>query len=180
MAELKPSTLPRRVPRDWELANDLPKGWGDNAPENVGRQARRNNIAKMEKRAKEQAIEDDPNDWFGKSRNAQNHRAPPSSGSRAPVAPKKISFGKSFQGAGSQFQPPSSAPSLLDRLGDNYHRGDSRSRDYERSRDSRPRNRPDRNYGSQLRQDNRYPERDKDRYRRRDETGPRYKGGYSR
>ncbi|RDB22705.1 Protein air1 [Hypsizygus marmoreus] len=181
-AEPTPSTSRRRGPRDWEQDNGLPQDWGRNVPENVGRQARRNNIAKMEQRVKEQAVEDDPDDWFGNSRNARNRGAPQGNGNgnRPPTAPKKMSFGKSLQDSGRQFQPPPPPPSLLDRLGDSY-RGDSRSRYHDRSSDSRSRRQSDNHYTPPSRRADVYrPDRERDRYRRREDSGPRYKGGYSR
>ncbi|KAF8076360.1 hypothetical protein FPV67DRAFT_1573553 [Lyophyllum atratum] len=173
----------RREPRDWELANDLPAAWG-NVPENVGRQGRRNNVAKMERKAKEQAVEDDPDDWFGNVKNARNRGVPQNNGNgnRTPAPLKKMAFGKSIQESSRQFQQPS-PPSLLDRLGDSYRSNESRSRRHG-SGNSRSDSQHKSDYGnkSQSRRDDRYrPERDRDRdWRRRDDPGPRYRGGYSR
>lgn len=171
-----PSTSSRREPRDWEQANDLPRDWGNDAPDNVGKQSRRKNVAKMEKRAQEQAVDDDPDDWFVNSRRERNHGGPQSR-SNAPSGPKRMSFGKSLQDAGRQFQPPpSSKPSLLERLEDNAHRGHSHDQS---SRSSRSKH--DRDYRSHnhSRRDDKYGQ-DRDRYHRREEPGPRYKGGYRR
>lgn len=143
----------------------------------MGKQARRKNIAKLEKRAQEQAVDDDPDDWFGNSRKDRRQNPP----NRNNEPGSKISFGKSLQDAGRQFQPPPpTKPNLLDRLGDNIHRGHSRD---QTSRSSSRRH--DRDYGSRSHYDSYAPpgrdrNRDRDRYRPREEPGPRYKGGYRR
>ncbi|KAG6854799.1 hypothetical protein C0991_001226 [Blastosporella zonata] len=162
----------RREPRDWESHNDLPPSWG-NVPDNVGKKGRRDNAAKMERRAQEQAVEDDPDDWFGNPQNARNRGTGQKNDSQKADPPRKMAFGKSLQESTRYFHPPS-PPKLLDRIGDAYY-SDSRRRD---SRDMRPSRKPDRDH----RRDDRYErdrERDRDR-RRRDGAGPRYKGGYSR
>ncbi|KAF5388025.1 hypothetical protein D9615_000391 [Tricholomella constricta] len=166
----------RREPRDWELTNDYPASWG-NVPENVGRQGRRNNAAKMERKAQEQAAEDDPDDWFGNPKNARNRGVPQTNGTRSP---KKITFGKSIQESSRHFQPPS-PPSLLERLGDSYRGSEIHSKRHRSGSIQRPR-KSDHGHSSHSRHDDRYrPERDRERdWRRRDDSGPRYRGGYLR
>ncbi|GLB33786.1 putative zinc finger protein [Lyophyllum shimeji] len=80
-AERPASKRRRREPRDWELANDLPATWG-NVPENVGKQGRKNQVAKMERKAHLEAVEDDPDDWFGDPRNVRNLGVPQNNGNR--------------------------------------------------------------------------------------------------
>lgn len=211
------STSYRREPREWEREGGpgLPEGWGDNAPENVGKKGRRKEVQKMERRAKEQQTEDDPDDWFGNPRNVRNR------GAAAPVAsgysqrqggggggggngPKKITFGSSIRDAGRQFQPvasaglpnrPAAPPREEERVG-------SRGKyAYDPTRAHRPlptvdlnnntnnTNNNQRNEGGREREHNKNRDRDRDRDRnrdrdrdryRRDDRGPRYKGGYSR
>jgi protein AIR1/2 len=167
-AELPRSTSRRREPREWEH-RDPSSAWGDDLPENVGRQGRRKNAEKMERRMKEQEADEDPEDWFGNPRHARSHGSLRDNEKGPPIGPsKKMSFGKSVQQAGRQFQ----SQSLADRLGEPLHHTDNRrpaksrsSRtDYEHNRKN-------------------YARRDdslRHRYGRSEEVGPRYKGGYAR
>ncbi|KAG5727492.1 hypothetical protein E4T56_gene11992 [Termitomyces sp. T112] len=166
------SKIRRREHRDRDSYYDLPPSWG-NVPDHVGKKGRRDNTAKMERRAQEQAAADDPDDWFGNARNVRS-RGVTQNSDRKPNLSKKLKFGKSLQESTRHFCPPS-PPKLLDRIGDVYYAGQSRS-ERQSSRDAGPPRKPNRNY----KRDDRYEhERDRDR-RRRDDIGPRYKGGYSR
>lgn len=189
------STSRYRAPRDWEQGATLPEGWGNQAPDNVGRQGRRKNMARLEKRAREQEVDDDPDDWFGSAGNTRNRGMAPgpdrrggtggkfSSAPPQPPASKKLVFSKSLKDAGQQFQPESSSmPSLLSRLGDSY-RHEGRARNNDRPPESRP-PRPPRSHHEREYHPHRKREpareRDRDKYRHRDDPGPRYKGGYNR
>ncbi|TFK43553.1 hypothetical protein BDQ12DRAFT_731560 [Crucibulum laeve] len=186
--ETRPSTSRRHEERDWaqiELGD-----WGKGAPENVGKQAKKKNIARLEKRAQEHERDDDADDWFDK--NIRNRK---SGGQNQPtnISSKKITFGKSVRDAGRLEEP--SVPSLLARLGDQYHPD---QREYhDRARDPYPSSRSqyesgktrhhrnDRSNGKERDRDrdrdrDRNKDRDRDKYRRRDDKGPRYKGGYIR
>ena len=123
----------------------------------------------MEQRMKEQEADEDPEDWFGNLRHSRSRGPLQNNEKGHPVGPSRImSFGKSVQQAGRQLQ----LPSLADRLGEPVHRSDShrpaKSR-YARTSDEHNRkNRSTRDDG--FRQE----------YRRREEVGPRYKGGYGK
>ncbi|EED82859.1 predicted protein [Postia placenta Mad-698-R] len=68
----------KRAPRDWEVAGAFADGYGFQAPMDVGKQGRRKERAKMEKRAREIEEADlDPDDWFGnrnKTRRGEERR----------------------------------------------------------------------------------------------------------
>lgn len=125
--------------------DDLPEGWGADAPSNVGKQGRKREQAKMEQRMREQEEENDGDDWFTNPRNARNRGAlPPASLPHKPplpTGPKKMSIGLSIKDAARQYQP-SIAPgrSLLDRIddGQNGRRDDRQgsSKDHNSKRDS--------------------------------------------
>ncbi|KAG6829738.1 hypothetical protein H0H87_010370 [Tephrocybe sp. NHM501043] len=167
----RPAPKSRRRER-FEPHDHLPPSWG-NVPDNVGKKGRKDNAAKMERKARE-AIEDDPDDWFGNPQNARNRgstttttRNNSSNSTRKPDRnpPKKLSFGKSLQDSAKHFRPPS-PPKLLDRIGDSYYSSSSRSAGRS-SRDYRAPRKSDRDYM----RDNRYErdhDRDRDRARDRD------------
>lgn len=160
----------RRERRNRDPYYDLPPSWG-HVPDNVGQKGRRDNTAKMERRAQEQAAEDDPDDWFGNSHNARNRGIARNNSGRKSNPPKKLVFGKSLEESTKHFRPPS-PPKLLDRIGDVYYAGQSRS---EKSlTEAGPPRKPKRDVKRNDRN-----ERDRE-LRWRDGVGPRYKGGYSR
>ncbi|KAG6861595.1 hypothetical protein C0995_014502 [Termitomyces sp. Mi166 len=161
----------RHERRDRDPYYGLPPSWG-NVPDNVGKKGRRDNTAKMERRAQEQAIEDDPDDWFGNPQNARSRGIARNNSDRKSNLPKKLTFGKSLQESTRHFRPPS-PPKLLNRIGDVYYTGQSRS-ERRSSRDTGPPRKPNRDH----KRDDRH-EHDSD-WRRRNDAGPRYKGGYSR
>jgi hypothetical protein len=84
-----------------------------------------------------------------------------------------MSFGKSVQQAGRQFQTLQT-PSLANRLGEPLHQNDYRRPPQSRSSNSRSNHDHNRKHHSK-RDDN-----FREGYRRRDEAGPRYQGGYGR
>lgn len=160
-AELPRSISLRREPREWEHY-DHSSSWGNDLPEHVGRQGRRKNAEMMERRVKQQEADEDPEDWFGNARHSLPNKK------RLPIGPsKKMSFGKSVQKAGQQFRPPS----LADRLGEPLDH--SATRKPASSRSART------NYHYSRKN---HSKRDDSRQgdRRREEVGPRYKGGYAR
>ncbi|KAF8974755.1 hypothetical protein BDZ97DRAFT_1775256 [Flammula alnicola] len=175
--EPKTSTSRSRV-RDRENMEDI-SGWGKGAPDRVGRQARMKSRAALEKQAHQ--VEDDPDDWFGNplNRTGSSNRRPPKDSS------KSFSFGPSVSG-GRQYASPSDSgpPSLLMRLG-GYQHGDQDSRDSRssRSRGSQrshkrdyPDNPPTGSRDSRRRREDRSSNHYSDRPR--NDSGPRYKGGY--
>jgi hypothetical protein len=119
---------------------------------------------------KEQEADEDPEDWFGNPRHLRG-RGPLQNNERGPpVGPsKKMSFGKSVQQAGRQFQPPS----LADRLGEPLHRSDTRRP----AKSLSARAGDEHNRKNHSRQDYSFSRM---RSRQREEAGPRYKGGYAR
>jgi protein AIR1/2 len=169
-AELPRSLSHRREPREWEHPGP-PNSWGKDLPENVGRKGRKKDAERMEKRAQEQEANDDQDDWFGNPRASRSRGPRQENEKRPPTGPStKMSFGKSVQQAGRQFQ----TPSLADRLGESPHQNDHRRPPKSRPPNSRPNYDHNRKHHSRRDDD---PRRD---YRRRDEAGPRYKGGYIR
>ncbi|KAG6884709.1 hypothetical protein C0993_008777 [Termitomyces sp. T159_Od127] len=167
VTETSASQSRRRERRNRDPYYDLPPSWG-HVPENVGRKGRRENTAQMERRAQEQAAEDDPDDWFGNPQNARSRGVAPNNSGRKSNPPKKLVFGKSLEESAKHFRPPS-PPRLLDRIGGVYYADQSR---------------PEKNLrdAGLPRKPRRKPKRDErsERDRRRDDVGPRYRGGYSR
>ncbi|KAI0355393.1 hypothetical protein OH77DRAFT_1424881 [Trametes cingulata] len=58
----------KRAPRDWETATAFADGFGFVAPMEVGKQGRRKERARLERRAREIEAENDEDDWFGSAR----------------------------------------------------------------------------------------------------------------
>lgn len=152
------SSRSHRKARDWEQAMDLPI-------DDVGFRGKKKQRERLETRARRQELErdDDPDDWFSNSRNTRNRgmggNAPPPHARRdrdgVPTGPRKTN------GAQIQF----SKPSLLQRM----------------SGDLPPPSKSDRYQTSRSKQSDRSGrDRDRDKYSRREEPGPRYKGGYAR
>jgi hypothetical protein len=185
-AEPMPKASRRTEPRDWRKCNDFLGGWGNHAPENVGKQGRKKNMAKMERSASQQAVDADTDDWFENPINAGNRSAmkTPSrrdggSGKEPPTGPKKLTFGP-LKNAGRTF--PSRPASLLDRLGGDDSRGSSRAQygEQRHPHSSRETSRSKHDLREQRNGGYSQEPEDKNRYRSRDEPGPRYKGGYRR
>ncbi|KZT70314.1 hypothetical protein DAEQUDRAFT_725592 [Daedalea quercina L-15889] len=165
-----PKSKTKRPPRDWEVASAFADGYGGHVPMDVGKQGRRKERAKMEQRAREwEDRQDDPDDWFGNRAKGKG-----SDSRNGGEGSKKVNI---------SFSDPS-------RRDDGGRRG-------RRERNLRPYDylpRPSRETDSiqirgAARQDERgggrYPElrakeRDKRDSHRRDDRGPRYKGGYNR
>lgn len=178
-----------RGPRIWE-ADSLPDGFGESAPQNVGREGRRKQIERLEKRERD-GEEEDPEDWFGQAgRGSGGKKISRDSGGTMGARTgrseeKRMNFAISLKGAAQKFQPSTGhsqgpgPPSLLDRLGDSYERAP-------RQKEKRPNgsNQYHRNayHGSGRNMGGgHYRERERERDRNRDrEHGPRYQGGYSR
>ncbi|KAG2754740.1 hypothetical protein P692DRAFT_201739981 [Suillus brevipes Sb2] len=188
----------RRGPRESQNKEGRPASRDDqdmDAPANVGKQGKNKDKERMAKRFRDQE-DDDTGDWFNNPRNMKNrgNDKPASSGRKA------LKFGNSMKDIGHQFMPPpSDSPrkSLIDRLGDNSHRGPrQRNGDHHgsskepqsyrirgashnaRDRDNEyPRRDPAR---EQQRRDSREWDRERDRGQGRGSSGPRYKGGYYR
>lgn len=214
----------RRELRDWENDTTIPDRWGFDAPNNVGRQAKNKNKARLEERARE-LEEDDPDDWFGNPRNARSRGVP----SSAPTGPRDRSKGggggygqgsasakKMTFGSFGQKQVDSSSSSRgrdysrkaddgrsarpIHDAGELKIRGASSSsgkrkyddrrddergyrRDYERDRDGYRRREWDREYERGRDRDREERYRDYDggySSSRREDRGPKYKGGYAR
>ncbi|CDO68458.1 hypothetical protein BN946_scf184760.g14 [Trametes cinnabarina] len=58
----------KRVPRDWETASAFADGYGFVAPMDVGKQGRKKERARLERRAREIEADEDEDDWFGSAR----------------------------------------------------------------------------------------------------------------
>ncbi|PCH40782.1 hypothetical protein WOLCODRAFT_143221 [Wolfiporia cocos MD-104 SS10] len=174
----RPSAHPTapRAPRDWEVANAFADGWGANVPMDIGKQGRQKERERLGKRARE-LEEEDPDDWFSRGA-SRNNSGGGRNGGRGPGSPirngnagrsgsgKRISFG--FAGAGANRDdgrrrvsfgdlpgPARKADSIQIR-GVASHGARHERRAYDHSRD--------------------YGQEDS---RRRDDRGPRYRGGYS-
>ncbi|KAF8897508.1 hypothetical protein BD779DRAFT_382962 [Infundibulicybe gibba] len=165
------SSVVRHGFRDWE--RDLPDGWGNDAPTNVGRWGRKKNMARMEKWAQEDARKDQ-DDWFDRSTNST--RRPSTTTLRdPPKRPNQIrmKLSATLNVNDQRFQQSDAPkPSLLERISDrkghytsgyDRHEGSNSATTSQRRRDTRS----ERQYGDRPRS-------------RREDSGPRYKGGYSR
>jgi len=188
----KELAIASKAPRSHRRKDDTYDDWSKDIPNEVGKEGRRKNMARLEKRAREQEQADEADDWFNKSGNLQiRGRAKQDDGRRdEPRKASKLSFGKSIAEAGRRFGAEESKqqPSLLSRISDDRgSRGrgddrDSRSRgdDRDRYRDRHGRydnDRHDREDRDRRRRHGRDEyERDRDRHQNR----PRYKGGYMR
>lgn len=197
-SESKPSSS-RKVYRDWESEAPV----NSNLPQNVGKRAREKEMAKLRKNYDRAG--DDEDDWFGRSRAAGGGgggRQPPTQPRGHQNDPRtesrRITFGSSLKDPGrwqqqSGLPPKPPPPSLLNRLTDGPgHDGGRRSneaptgprssraerrreREREKDRESERRDRREKE------KDKRYDRnKDKNKYHDRRDSGPRYKGGYSR
>jgi len=157
----KSPSLRSRI-RDWERADERFK----NAP---GRQGRIKSMAALER--KNRQVEDDSDDWFGKSNLSKSTRTAPR---HPPREPKKISFGKSIKDDHQYAPPPNNRPpSLLARL--------SGSDDLRRPQDTNRRDEGRRSRRSRNEDNNRHRREERSGSHRQDiPTGPRYRGGYDR
>ena len=131
----------------------------------------------MERRALELAGEPDVDDWFDNPRNARSRGTRRISEDKGP---SNLRFGKSLKENGKKHSRPSQPPSLLERMSDDHHRVNPRSRLYERNFDSQRSHGHDEHHSRLNDRYSRYPDRNGEEYRRRKEAGPRYKGGYLR
>ncbi|KAG2369823.1 hypothetical protein BDR07DRAFT_318627 [Suillus spraguei] len=190
----------RRGPRELQNEEDRPnlrKDWGMDAPTNVGKQGKNKDKEKMAKKFRDQE-DDDTGDWFNNPHNMKNR------GNDKPVSNgrKALKFGSSIKDVGRQFMPPpldSPRKSLLDRLGDNPHRGPRRRNGDYHGPSKEPESyrirgashnarewddeysRRDPGHDRERRRDSREWDRDRDRgHSGRGSSGPRYKGGYYR
>jgi len=103
-----------REPRDWEREDVIVDKSGYHAPAHVGKQGRKKDRAKMERRAREQEL-DDEEDWFGKTPNSRDRHSKEHSKSPS----KKLTFGSSLRPSSRTFDSsakPRSERSLRDRL----------------------------------------------------------------
>ncbi|KAJ3875767.1 hypothetical protein F5051DRAFT_413459 [Lentinula edodes] len=174
-----------RAPREWELDSAEWNDWGGRVPINVGRQAKKKEIARMRAHLLDDEDEDDPFSRLAKPMR-DGAKKNPGNGQKPPSQPKKMRFELKVKGASNQASGPQD---LLRRISsdvgskgsgrpkdnDTYHRqhGSGRSdKDRERKRNQyRDRDSP---------REDRNPKREQDRGREKGrEQGPRYKGGYS-
>ncbi|KAA1466681.1 hypothetical protein DENSPDRAFT_862642 [Dentipellis sp. KUC8613] len=185
-------------------------GWGFDAPVNVGKQGRRKGRERLERRARElEDAEDDAEDWFGNARNVRNRGDAPRSnggGGKRISFGESVKGGGRFEDINARMGPRHPAEGLLDRP--RSYGGDSRkgppgllermsdSRDGERRRSSRDERRDRERSGRDSKRDRERSSRDdrrererersgrgdpdRDDWRKREDRGPRYKGGYSR
>ena len=180
--EKEPATT-YKDPRSHRRNDDIFDDWSKDVPSEVGKQGRRKNMARLEKRAREQE-QDDEDNWFDKpgalkirsqAKHDDNKRDEPRKAS-------KFSFGKSVAEAGRRIgREDSKPPSLLSRITDDRGgrgRDDERDRDRDRYRNRDKYDRYDRDSDRRRWRDrdreSEYYERGRDRYQNR----PRYKGGY--
>ncbi|KAG5637770.1 hypothetical protein H0H81_003271 [Sphagnurus paluster] len=163
------SNLYDRKPRDWELL----------VPENVGKKGRKDQLLRMERKAREQVSREDTNDWFENPKNTRTRRVPQPN-VRTPEPPKKLTFGKSIHES-VRHLGRQSRPSLLERLGNTYLSSESQSKPQISSRPQSLR-KPDHGYHSHSsRYDRSHRNSDhKADWRGREDPGPRYRGRYSR
>ncbi|KAJ7276358.1 hypothetical protein B0H12DRAFT_17263 [Mycena haematopus] len=150
-----------RAPREWVSDVPLPGG-----VENVGRQAKRKEMEKLARRAKQQQdADEDPADWFQSMGNGKKGERERSTGN-IPTGPRKMAGSFAKEHPSFQFAVASSSKTpLVDRLTD---RAPDRYRDA-KSSNSRDRDSRDRDHR----------EREREKGRHGEYRGPRYKGGYS-
>ncbi|KAI0065859.1 hypothetical protein BV25DRAFT_1798113 [Artomyces pyxidatus] len=188
-ASSEPSTSTRpREPREWENGNSLPDGWGFDAPGNVGKRGKTKDRARLEKRERELQDVDDPDDWFGNSRNVRNRGTPATNShanGRKESSSKTIKISSSWKSNGN-VRPHSTGeyedrnrgyarqqkPSLLDRIQDddgprrsrsNGQQPSSRRTDDREYGDRRRERGWDRDHGEKRRESGRDRDRDRDR-----------------
>ncbi len=174
----KELAITSKAPRSHRRNDDTYDDWSQDIPSDVGKQGRRKNMAKLEKRAREQEQADE-DDWFNKPGNLQiRGRAKQDNRRRdEPQKASKLSFGKSIAEAGRRFgAEDSKQPSLLARISDDRgSRGRGDDRDRYRDRHGR--------YDNDRHDRDRRRRHDRDEYERdrdRNQNRPRYKGGYMR
>lgn len=149
--------------------------------------------AALEKQAQQE--EDDPDDWFGNNASRSRTGKGPPRGPRNATKPM-FTFGKTSAPTRKYDEPLGSGPpSLLQRMGEsvsNYDRQKDRNKDKDRDRESRrshgssshkrDRDRRDDSYGghkdSRRRNDDRHSNSGRGHDKRREDSGPRYRGGY--
>ncbi|KAJ4478058.1 hypothetical protein J3R30DRAFT_2853253 [Lentinula aciculospora] len=167
-----------RPPREWELNSSEWNDWGGRVPTNVGRQAKKKEMARMRKNLPNEDDEDDPFIRLSKPTSdgaKRNIQKPPSQ-------PKKMRFELNVKGAAKQ-----TPQNLLSRISlDVISKGSGRTKDddmYHRHHSGRSDRDKERNgYHDRDRpreEKNSKKEKDRGRGRRTEDRGPRYKGGYS-
>ncbi|KAE9410498.1 hypothetical protein BT96DRAFT_931236 [Gymnopus androsaceus JB14] len=130
-----------RAPREWELADDDNSSqwndWGGRVPINVGRQAKKKEMARMRER-QEESDEDDRFTFLAKPMR-DDGRKNTGNGQNPPSQPKKMRFGAiSIKGAA---KAEGNKPNLLARLdtGSRRWREDNNRKDRDRGRGDRER-----------------------------------------
>lgn len=172
-----------RAPREWELDSAEWNDWGGRVPINVGRQAKKKEMARMRAHLLDEEDEDDPFSRLAKPMR-DGTKKNPGNGQKPPSQPKKMRFELKVKGASNQASGPqdllrrissdvSSKGSGRPKDNDTHHRqhGSGRSDKDRERKQYRDRDRP---------REDRNPKREQDRGRGKGrEQGPRYKGGYS-
>ena len=117
------SPVHRREPRDWEREDVIVDKMGYHAPAHVGKQGRKKERAKMERKAREQEVDDDEG-WFAHSGNSKRSDPRDGHGKDQPKLPtKRLTFGSSMHNASRLFDlKPRSERSLRDRLNGEFDR----------------------------------------------------------
>ncbi|KAJ3760091.1 hypothetical protein EV360DRAFT_40561 [Lentinula raphanica] len=164
-----------RALQEWELDAPEWNDWGGRVPTNVGRQAKKKEMARMRATFVE---EDDEDSFIGLAKLTRDgSRKNVGKSPKPPSQPKKMRFELNVKGAANK-----APPSLLNRITDANTKGPGRPKDdglggHHRSHSS-GRDREKHGYHDRDRpKEERNSKRTKDRGR--EERGPRYKGGYS-
>ena len=114
------SPVHRREPRDWEREDVIVDKMGYHAPAHVGKQGRKKERAKMERKAREQELDDDEG-WFAHSGNSKRSDGHSREQPKSPT--KRLTFGSSMHNASRLLDPkPRSERSLRDRLNGEFDR----------------------------------------------------------
>ncbi|KAI8982763.1 hypothetical protein BD414DRAFT_579052 [Trametes punicea] len=179
----------KRAPRDWEALSSFADGFGFVAPMEVGKQARKKERARLERRARELEEQDDQDDWFDA---AQSRARSGGGGNGTGRSPRRDRGGRGASKAnGAGKMRFDFSHSSLDRDRDRQDReGGGRDRKRQRVSYYDPPG-PSRETDSiQIRGAAKKQDRDRsgsngnnsrDRYDRdAPSRGPRYRGGYSR
>jgi protein AIR1/2 len=177
-----------RAPREWEVNSLEWNDWGGRVPTNVGKQGKKKEMARMRAHQTEldNGDEDDRFTFLAKPMRDNEKKINIGNGKKAPSQPKKMRFEINVKGAAAKLEAESgsrtsfgrmntdSSPlkrkegDLLGRMSDNkkprYRKDGGGRYDRDRSRDG-DRHGEDKDHGRE--------------YSRREERGPRYRGGYS-
>lgn len=164
-----------RPPREWELDDSSQwNDWGGRVPINVGKQARKKEMARMRANQVEEEDEDDRFTFLAKPiRDSSRRNSGNGNGQKPPSQPKKMRFELNVKGAakleaGNKGKTPNGADSGRSQKDDIRRRKEPGGREKDNSYRDRDRN----SYREKER------DRGRDKRRREDEQGPRYKGGY--